>query len=67
MVNKRFTWRLNERHYGGLTGLNKQETIDLHGEEKVQEWLRMTSITPGKVVGSIVNDGLQKHTIRFML
>ena len=34
----RRSWRLNERHYGGLTGLNKQETIDLHGEEKVHAW-----------------------------
>ena len=32
-------------------------------EEKVLEWLRMTSIAPDKVVGNIVNMGLQKHTI----
>jgi len=42
----RRSWRLNERHYGGLTGLNKQETIDLHGEEKVQEWRRSYSVAP---------------------
>ena len=36
----RRNWRLNERHYGGLTGLNKQETVDLHGEDKVHEWRR---------------------------
>lgn len=30
------TWRLNERHYGGLTGLNKAETAEIHGEEQVQ-------------------------------
>ncbi len=30
------TWRLNERHYGGLTGLNKAETAEKHGEEQVQ-------------------------------
>ena len=29
------TWRLNERHYGGLTGLNKAETAVKHGEEQV--------------------------------
>ena len=28
------TWRLNERHYGGLTGLNKAETAAKHGEEQ---------------------------------
>lgn len=30
------TWRLNERHYGGLTGLNKAETAVKHGEEQVR-------------------------------
>lgn len=30
------TWRLNERHYGGLTGLNKAETAQKHGEEQVR-------------------------------
>ena len=39
-------WRLNERHYGGLTGLNKQETADLHGEDKVHEWRRSYSTRP---------------------
>lgn len=29
------TWRLNERHYGALTGLNKQETVNKHGIEQV--------------------------------
>lgn len=28
-------WRLNERHYGALTGLNKQETVDKHGIDQV--------------------------------
>ena len=42
----RRSWRLNERHYGGLTGLNKQETIDLHGEEKVHAWRRSYSVAP---------------------
>lgn len=39
-------WRLNERHYGDLQGLNKQETIDKHGEEKVQEWRRSYDTLP---------------------
>lgn len=30
------TWRLNERHYGGLTGLNKAETAAKYGEEQVK-------------------------------
>src|SRR3546814_16527836 len=31
-------WHLNERHYGGLTGRNKAETADKHGEERVPIW-----------------------------
>ena len=30
------SWRLNERHYGGLTGLDKAETAAKHGEDQVQ-------------------------------
>ncbi len=39
-------WRLNERHYGGLTGLNKQEMIDQVGAEQVQVWRRSFDIPP---------------------
>jgi len=40
------TWRLNERHYGGLTGLNKAETAKIHGEEQVKIWRRSFDIPP---------------------
>ncbi len=39
-------WRLNERHYGGLTGLNKQEMIDKVGERQVKIWRRSFDIPP---------------------
>ena len=39
-------WRLNERHYGGLTGLNKTETARLHGEDQVKVWRRSYDIPP---------------------
>jgi 2,3-bisphosphoglycerate-dependent phosphoglycerate mutase len=39
-------WRLNERHYGGLTGLNKQEMINKVGAEQVQMWRRSYDIPP---------------------
>jgi 2,3-bisphosphoglycerate-dependent phosphoglycerate mutase len=39
-------WRLNERHYGGLTGLNKAETAERHGEEQVHIWRRSYDIPP---------------------
>ena len=39
-------WRLNERHYGGLTGLNKQEMVDKVGESQVKVWRRSYDIPP---------------------
>lgn len=39
-------WRLNERHYGGLTGLNKQEMIDEVGAEQVKIWRRSYDVPP---------------------
>jgi 2,3-bisphosphoglycerate-dependent phosphoglycerate mutase len=42
-------WRLNERHYGGLQGLNKAETAAKHGEEQVKIWRRSYAIPPPKL------------------
>ena len=39
-------WRLNERHYGGLTGLNKAETAAQHGDAQVKVWRRSFDIPP---------------------
>ncbi len=39
-------WRLNERHYGGLTGLNKAETAQKHGDEQVKIWRRSYDTPP---------------------
>ncbi len=39
-------WHLNERHYGGLTGLNKAETAEKHGEDQVKIWRRSFDIPP---------------------
>ncbi len=43
-VNK--SWRLNERHYGALQGLNKAETAEKHGEEQVKIWRRSYDTPP---------------------
>lgn len=40
------SWRLNERHYGGLQGLNKSETAQRHSEEQVKIWRRSYDIPP---------------------
>ncbi len=39
-------WRLNERHYGGLTGLDKKETADKHGAAQVKIWRRSYDTPP---------------------
>jgi 2,3-bisphosphoglycerate-dependent phosphoglycerate mutase len=39
-------WRLNERHYGGLTGLDKAETAALHGDAQVKIWRRSFDTPP---------------------
>jgi 2,3-bisphosphoglycerate-dependent phosphoglycerate mutase len=43
------SWRLNERHYGALQGLNKAETAAKHGEEQVKIWRRSYDIAPPKL------------------
>lgn len=40
------SWRLNERHYGALQGLNKQETAEKYGAEQVQLWRRSYDTLP---------------------
>jgi 2,3-bisphosphoglycerate-dependent phosphoglycerate mutase len=40
------SWRLNERHYGALQGLNKAETAAKHGEDQVKIWRRAYAIAP---------------------
>lgn len=41
-----YSWRLNERHYGGLAGLNRAETAKKFGEEQVEIWRRSYSVRP---------------------
>lgn len=49
-------WRLNERHYGALQGLNKAETAAQHGEEQVLIWRRSYNVSP---------PALDEHDARF--
>lgn len=46
-VNK--DWRLNERHYGNLQGLNKKQTIEKFGEKQVSMWRRGYNVCPPKI------------------
>merc|ERR1739845_308078 len=43
------TWRLNERMYGGLTGLDKKATVEKHGAEQVQIWRRSFDLPPPEI------------------
>lgn len=45
----RRSWRLNERHYGALQGLNKKETAEEHGEDQVFQWRRSYHTPPPKL------------------
>jgi len=40
------TWRLNEKHYGNLQGLNKREMVEKYGEEQVLQWRRSYTVQP---------------------
>ncbi|MFQ6677495.1 MAG: 2,3-diphosphoglycerate-dependent phosphoglycerate mutase [Fidelibacterota bacterium] len=44
-----YNWRLNERHYGALQGLNKAETAKKYGEKQVHEWRRSYTTPPPKL------------------
>jgi len=44
-------WRLNERHYGALQGLNKAETVEEYGEEQVKIWRRSYDVPPPPLAG----------------
>jgi len=49
-------WRLNERHYGALQGLDKKETAARHGEAQVKEWRRSYATPPPAVARGDVHD-----------
>ena len=53
-------WRLNERHYGSLQGLNKQEMRNIHGDEQVLVWRRSYDVKPPEI-SSASHDLLAKQ------
>ena len=44
------SWRLNERHYGALQGLNKTETAQKYGDEQVHKWRRYVNVRPPELL-----------------
>ncbi|MGB1580414.1 MAG: 2,3-diphosphoglycerate-dependent phosphoglycerate mutase [Nevskiales bacterium] len=57
------SWKLNERHYGGLQGLNKAETAEKYGEEQVLQWRRSYDIPPPEMPAS--DPGHPSHERRY--
>jgi 2,3-bisphosphoglycerate-dependent phosphoglycerate mutase len=57
------SWRLNERHYGALTGLNKAETAAKHGEAQVKIWRRSYDIPPPPITAE--DPGHPSHDRRY--
>ena len=55
------TWRLNERHYGALQGLNKLETALKYGEEQVQIWRRSYNTRPPALTPRIALSGFRSR------
>ena len=47
------SWRLNERHYGALQGLNKAETAEKYGAEQVHIWRRSYDVFPPPLIGQM--------------
>ena len=56
-------WRLNERHYGALQGLNKAETAEKHGEDQVLFWRRSYDVPPPPMEKS--EEGYAGNDIRY--
>jgi 2,3-bisphosphoglycerate-dependent phosphoglycerate mutase len=57
------SWRLNERHYGALQGLDKAQTVEKHGEAQVKIWRRSYDIPPPPLAES--DDRHPKHDARY--
>ncbi|MBU3828074.1 MAG: 2,3-bisphosphoglycerate-dependent phosphoglycerate mutase, partial [Candidatus Lactobacillus pullistercoris] len=57
------TWRLNERHYGALQGLNKKKTAEKYGDEQVHIWRRSYDVLPPAIDDD--NEFSQAHDRRY--
>jgi len=56
-------WRLNERHYGALQGLNKAETADKFGDEQVLAWRRSYDVPPPALTPD--DERCERHDLRY--
>ena len=58
------SWKLNERHYGGLQGLNKAETAAKYGEEQVKIWRRSFDVKPPELAADDERSALKQPMYR---
>ena len=58
------TWRLNERHYGALQGLNKSETAEKYGEAQVKIWRRSYDVQPPALESNDPRNPANQETYR---
>jgi 2,3-bisphosphoglycerate-dependent phosphoglycerate mutase len=62
-IQVRRSWRLNERHYGALQGLNKRQTAEQFGEDKVKVWRRSYDVRPPALEAN--DEGHPAHDPRY--
>lgn len=60
------SWRLNERHYGGLQGLNKDETRDKYGDEQVHIWRRSYDTLPPELLEEKQEEQIEDSKYKWM-
>lgn len=58
------SWRLNERHYGALQGLNKAETAEKYGEEQVKIWRRSYDVRPPELTADDPRNPFNQRTYK---
>ncbi len=59
----RRSWRLNERHYGALQGLDKKQTTELHGKDQVFVWRRSYDVPPPPL--ELADERHPRHDVRY--
>lgn len=57
------SWKLNERHYGALQGLNKAETAEKYGDEQVHKWRRYVDVRPPELLKT--DDRYPGHELKY--
>ncbi len=60
-------WRLNERHYGALQGLRRDEAVRIHGEEAVRDWRRSYGARPPRLPMDDLSQPRHDHRYRHLL